>query len=152
MPEYPRRMLADLLVGRLTPDELQVLQRQEKDAGRFEAVNRIEQERLGWADQILACLQEHLYVVQRADGARAVRCGCGHEFADHRRDWKESALVYERDPLDGQIFRGPRAADPEWHLLREFYCPGCATQLDVEVVPIGYPFVVNAAPDLRPLQ
>jgi len=45
--------------------------------------------------------------------------------------------------------RGPRAAGPAWTVLREFYCPGCATQLDVEVVPRGYPFVFNFVPDIE---
>ena len=51
----------------------------------------------------------------------------------------------------GNIFRGPRAADPDWMVLREFYCPGCATRLDVEVVPDGYPFIVNFEPDFGAL-
>jgi acetone carboxylase gamma subunit len=41
-----------------------------------------------------------------------------------------------------------RAADPAWTVLREFSCPGCAAQLDVEVVPRGYPFVFNFVPDI----
>ena len=77
------------------------------------------------------------------------RCDCGQEFGDYRRNWKESSLVYERNPLDGRVYRGPRAADPAWTVLREFYCPGCATQLDVEVVPRGYPFVFNFVPDIE---
>jgi acetone carboxylase gamma subunit len=31
-------------------------------------------------------------------------------------------------------------------ILREFYCPSCATLLDVENVPQGYPFVFNFLP------
>ncbi len=148
MPEYSKAQIADLLAGRLGSEDLQVLQRQEKDPGREALVREIERERLGWAESILVCLQQHLYVVEHADGARTVRCDCGHDFGDYRRNWKVAALVYERDPEDGTIFRGPRAADPQWNILREFYCPGCATQLDVEVVPRGYPFVFNFLPDI----
>lgn len=50
------------------------------------------------------------------------------------------------------MYRGPRIADPDWSVLREFYCPGCATQLDVEVVPQGYPFIFNVEPDLDPVE
>ena len=32
--------------------------------------------------------------------------------------------------------------------LREYYCPSCATQLAVEVVPPGYPPVFDMLPDL----
>lgn len=146
---HRRGSIADLLAGRLSPGEIQALQRHGKDAGREATVLAIEQQRLGWDDRILVCLQEHLYVVEPPGaGAPTVRCDCGHDFGDYRRNWKESALVYERDPRDGEVYRGPRAADPEWNVLREFYCPGCATQLDVEVVPRGYPFVFNFLPDL----
>jgi acetone carboxylase, gamma subunit len=112
----------------------------------------VEQERLGWAEPVLACLQEHLFVVAAAGhGTATVRCDCGHDFGDYRRNWKEAALVYERDPTDGLIYRGPRAADPAWNVLREFYCPGCLAQLDVEAVPRGYPFVFNFMPELGAL-
>jgi acetone carboxylase gamma subunit len=147
--EYSEVLIADLLRGGLSPSEVERMQRREKDPDRFEKVLRVEQERLGWSDRILVCLQEHLYVVEEVDGSRVVRCDCGHEFGDYRRNWKEMALVYERDPRDGLIYRGPRAADPDWHVLREFYCPGCASQLDVEMVPKGYPFIFNFIPDIE---
>ena len=41
-----------------------------------------------------------------------------------------------------------QGADPDWQLLREFDRPGCAALLDVEPVPVGYPFVFNFLPDL----
>lgn len=144
---YPIEMLRDLVEGRLPLDEVQRLQR-EKDPDRFEKVLLIEQERVPWTDTILVPLQEHLYVVQRADGERVVKCSCGQELGDYRINWKESALVYERDPQDGEVYQGPRAADPDWQILREFYCPGCATLLDVEPVPVGYPFIFNFLPEL----
>jgi len=147
MTSYPKEIIRDLLEGRLPLDEVQRLQR-EKDEDRFEKVLEIEQERVPWDDRILVCLQEHLYVVEKEDGRRIVKCSCGHEFGDYRVNWKESALVYERHPQDGEIFVGPRGADPDWQVLREFYCPGCATQLDVEPVPVGYPFIFNFLPDL----
>jgi acetone carboxylase gamma subunit len=149
MAEYPKGLIADLLRGRLSGDEIEGLQRHQKDEGRFETVLAVEQQRLGWTDRILLCLQEHLYVVQTAEGARTVRCDCGHEFGDYRRNWKESALIHQRDASDGLVYRGPRRADPSWTVLREFYCPGCATQLDVEVVPRGYPFIFNFQPDFE---
>ncbi len=148
MTQFSKGLIRDLLQGRLSSEAVQRMQRQDKDPGRRQMVLEIEQERLGWSEPILVCLQEHLFVVQRDDGSRVVRCDCGHEFGDYRANWKEEALVYERDPRDGLVYRGPRAADPDWHVLREFYCPGCATQLDVEMVPKGYPFVFNFLPDL----
>jgi acetone carboxylase, gamma subunit len=143
---YGKNQIADLMAGRLSSDDLQRLQRQPKDAGRAALVRQVVQERLGWAEPVLLCLQEHLYIVgERATAT--VRCDCGHDFGDYRRNWKEAALVFERDPGDGLVYRGPRAASADWNVLREFYCPGCAVQLDVEVVPRGYPFVFNFLPE-----
>jgi acetone carboxylase gamma subunit len=102
-----------------------------------------------WSDRILVPLQENLYVVERDDGARVVKCFCGYEFGDYRLNWKEKALVFERHPQDGIVFQPNKGADPVWQVLREFYCPSCAMQLDVEPVPIGYPFVFNFLPDLE---
>ena len=144
----PGETIRDLVHGTLPLDEVGRLQR-EKDPGRFAEVLAAEQQRAGWDDRILVPLQEHLYVVQTASGDRITKCGCGQEFGDYRRNWKESALVYERHPQDGEVFLPGRGADPAWQVLREFYCPGCATQLDVEPVPHGYPFVFNFLPDLE---
>jgi len=33
-------------------------------------------------------------------------------------------------------------------ILREFYCPKCGTQLDVEPVIPGEPFIFNQLPDI----
>lgn len=146
---YSDDLLRDLIEGRLSLKELREVQRR-KDTGRFARIRAIEQQRVPWKEQILLPLQENLYVVERQPSP-VVKCFCGQEFGDYRRNWKESALVYERDPQDGEVFRGPQGADPEWVILREFYCPGCAAQLDVEVVPSVYPFIFNFEPDLEHL-
>lgn len=145
---YPIEMVRRLVAGRLAADEVLRMQR-DKDPGRFEQVLQAEQERVAWDDRILVCLQEHLYVVAKDSAAPVVKCDCGHEFGDYRVNWKESALVYERQPGDGEIFLPYQGASPEWQVLREFYCPGCAAMLDVEPVPPGYPFVFNFLPDLE---
>ena len=64
----------------------------------------------------------------------------------YRTNWKEHALVYERDPQDGQIYSRASAPAAEWMVLREFYCPGCGALLDTEGVPKGYPFIFNCLP------
>jgi acetone carboxylase, gamma subunit len=147
MTAYQDETIRELLEGVLPLDEVAILQR-EKDDGRLAVVLRLEQERLGWSDRIILPLQENLFIVERPDGSRIVRCGCGQDFGDYRVNWKESALVYERHPQDGEVFLPKKGADPDWQVLREFYCPSCATLLDVEPVPVGYPFVFNFLPDL----
>jgi acetone carboxylase gamma subunit len=146
--ETARDRIKELVLGTLPLEDLGLLQRESKTGDRGAIVLAIEQERVSWDERILVPLQEHLYVVERADGARVVKCECGYEFGDYRRNWKEEALVYERPPQDGVVFQPNKGADPQWQALREFYCPGCATQLDVEPVPVGYPFVFNFLPDL----
>jgi acetone carboxylase gamma subunit len=143
-----RGRIRELIEGTLPLDDVGILQREPKNGDRFDIVLAVEQERVPWDDRILVPLQEHLYVVERADGARVVKCACGQEFGHYRQNWKEQALVYERHPQDGVVFQANKGADPGWQSLREFYCPGCATQLDVEPVPAGYPFVFNFLPDL----
>lgn len=142
-------VLLELVDGTIDSLQLRDVQRR-KDTGRFTRICGIEQARVPWDDRILVPLQEHLYVVER-DPEPVVKCRCGQEFGDYRRNWKENALVYERDAQDGEVFVGPRGAPAEWVVLREFYCPGCAAQLDVEVVPAVYPFVHNFVPDLSAL-
>jgi acetone carboxylase, gamma subunit len=147
--QYSDDVLRELVLGTIDSQQLRAVQRR-KDGGRFPRVRALEQDRVPWPDRILVPLQEHLYVVDAAP-LPVVKCRCGHEFGEYRRNWKDEALVYERDAQDGEIFLGPRGAPAEWVVLREFYCPGCAAQLDVEVVPVGYPFVHNFVPDLDAL-
>jgi acetone carboxylase, gamma subunit len=145
---YSKEMIRDLLEGTLPLDEISRLQ-QAKDLTRTTLIIEIEQERVEWEDRILVCLQEHLFVVETASGDFVVKCQCGQTFGDFRRNWKEEALVYDRHPQDDEIFQKHKGADPDWQWLREFYCPGCAALLDVEPVPIGYPFIFNFLPELE---
>ena len=32
--------------------------------------------------------------------------------------------------------------------MREYYCPGCGVQLEVETLPVGYPAVFEFLPDI----
>ena len=102
---------------------------------------------MGWKERIIAPLQKHLYIVQKGH-ERVVKCSCGHEFGDYKQNWKLNALVYERNPEDGEVYVGPRAFDGKWVVLREFYCPGCGTQLEVELLPHGHPFIFDAELDI----
>jgi len=109
-----RKTLADMLNGLLPVESIVEIVRRPKDPDRFETILEIEQERVSWSEPILAVLQEHLYIVRKEDGSRVVKCSCGNEFGDWRRNWKFQALVYERDPADGEVFRGPKGGDPDW--------------------------------------
>ena len=141
-------VLRDMLDGRLDSETLRRIQRAPKQADRFEKIVAVEQRRVPWHERILVPLQEHLFVVERADGRRVVKCECGQEFGDYRNNWKLSALVYERDTEDGEVYSTDHSYDPEWMILREFYCPGCGAQLEVEAIPPTHPIVFSALPDI----
>jgi acetone carboxylase gamma subunit len=144
-------IMAKLVEGNLEPDVLLEMQREAKEEDRFDHVLRMEQKRVPWPDRIVLCLQENLYIVEKANKERIVKCLCGHEFGDYRKNYKESALIYERDTDEKleEVFRGPRKTNPEWQVIREIYCPGCGVMLDVESVAPGYPLVFNFLPDFE---
>ena len=48
-----------------------------------------------------------------------------------------------------EIYPEKMHGDPDWNLLREYFCPGCKTLLEVEAVPPGYPIVHDFLPDLE---
>ena len=148
MSGWSKDVLRSMILGRLDGETLRRIQRGEKDPDRFEKVREIEQERVPWSDRILVPLQEHLYIVEKPNGETAVKCACGQEFGDPRRNWKLSSLVYERDPGDGEVLSPDRAVEADWMIFREFFCPGCGAQLEVEAVPPGHPIVFSALPDL----
>ena len=148
--EWADDILLALAEGNLSPNVLLEMQRAAKEDDRFERMLEVEQGRVPWDDKIVLCLQENLYIVEK-DGERIVKCICGQEFGDYRVNWKEFALVYERDTEEKleEIYRGRRKPDPQWQTIREFYCPGCGVQLDVEAVLPLYPFVFTFLPDFE---
>lgn len=72
------------------------MKRDAKEEDRFDHVLRMEQKPVPWPDKIVLCLQENLYIVQKGE-ERIVKCTCGHEFCDYRKNWKIEALIYVRD-------------------------------------------------------
>ena len=88
--------------------------------------------------------------VVRSDGELVVRCDCGHDFCPPSRNWKLEAVVHVRDTVEAmrEVFPKMAHSDPEWCELREFACPSCGRQLDVEVATPGYPAVHDFLPDI----
>lgn len=150
MESYPtKEVLKDLIEGKLDWPRVKQIMSSPKDTDRFEKYLALAQERVKWPEKILLPLGEHLYIVAR-DGARIVKCDCGHEFGDWRENWKLNALIFSRDTREklAEIYPGPRSPDPQWCEIREFYCPGCGAQLEVESVPPGYPITFDFLPDI----
>ncbi len=150
MSEPTKETLERMVTGRSAWEELLSVMRADKEPDRFRKYREVLQQRVAWPERILLPLADHLYIVQKADGARIVKCDCGHEFSDYRSNWKLEASVRVRNTEDAlaEIYPRVMGCDPEWMELREYFCPGCFTQLDVEAVPPGYPVVFNFLPDL----
>jgi acetone carboxylase gamma subunit len=149
MPTYDVRELERLVDGELPWPRVQEIMKGAKDADRFEKWVEILQRRVPWRERILLPLGPHLFIVQKGR-ARIVKCRCGHEFCDWRVNWKLEALVHVRETAEalGEIYRGREQPDPAWIQLREYVCPGCGAQLEVEAVPRGCPPDFELLPDL----
>jgi acetone carboxylase gamma subunit len=81
---------------------------------------------------------------------------CGHDIASARENYKRGLLLYDRDPgeiyqkvIDAEYSHRP---DPAWCRIVEFYCPGCATQLEVEYLPPGHPITHDIELDIDALK
>jgi acetone carboxylase gamma subunit len=149
--------LRDLVDEKLPRGQIRAIQSGYKDTDRFDKYVEILQERVSWPERIVLPFGEHLYIVRSSDSASSpspsyvVKCDCGFEFCDHRSNWKLEALINVRDSVEElrEIYPDKMHGDPDWNVLREYYCPGCKTLLEVEAVPPGYPPVHDFVPDLE---
>lgn len=71
---------------------------------------------------------------------------CDHEIISARDNYKKGLLVYNRDPdeihkpiIDPEIYEFTFSPDPAWCRILEYYCPSCATMVEVEYLPPGHP-------------
>ncbi len=69
---------------------------------------------------------------------------CSRDLISARENYKRGLVVAERDP---QSIYPPVYPDADWPLtvvpgygvFVEFYCPGCGTLVETELLPEGYP-------------
>ncbi|MFX1479674.1 MAG: acetone carboxylase subunit gamma, partial [Promethearchaeota archaeon] len=135
--------------GDLPWDELKPIISGRKDPKRFDMIIEILQNQVPWNERIILPLHEHLYIVSK-ENKRIVKCDCGFEFGDYKENWKTKCRVRVRDTFEEieELYPKDMGSDPEWVELREYFCPGCYTLLDVEAVPPGYPTIFNFLPDI----
>jgi acetophenone carboxylase len=80
---------------------------------------------------------------------------CGSSLGPARENYKKGCLIAERSPHE--IWRPlvdekhSFSYDPGWTRLVEFYCPGCAVMMDVEMLPPGHPITHDIELDLDEL-
>jgi acetone carboxylase gamma subunit len=149
MAEYEISELERLVDGKLPWPRVQEIMKDAKDPDRFEKWVQIIQSRVDWPERILLPLTPNLFIVQKGN-ERIVKCRCGQEFGDYRVNWKLYASIYVRDTAEQlqEVYRGREQPDPSWMQLREYICPGCGSQLEVEAVPRGTPPDFELLPDL----
>jgi acetone carboxylase, gamma subunit len=81
---------------------------------------------------------------------------CGHSLGSARENYKHGCVVAERSPHE--IWRPlvdekhSFSYDPGWARLVEFYCPGCAAMIEVEMLPPGHPITHDIDLDLDALR
>lgn len=152
IPAVSKELIRQLIDGTIDEDNSErLLKMPRKDKARFFNYIAVLQERVNWAERILLRIGDRLYIVAKASGERVVKCDCGQEFGDYRKNWKLACRIRSRKTLEAmaQVFDpAPAVPEPGWQEVREFFCPQCATQHAVEVVAPGYPVVMELLPDL----
>lgn len=149
MVSHDKRTLERMIEGELTWEELRPIISGKKDPDRFEKILSILQEKVDWDEKIILPLHEHLYIVSK-EGKRIVKCDCGYEYGDYKKNWKEKCQIRVRDTQEeiNELYPRDMGCDVNWLELREFYCPQCLTLLETESVPPGYPLIFNFLPDI----
>jgi len=153
-PSYPKDTISSLVDGKLDWPSLKGMMSSFKDPDRFDKYVEVLQERVPWKETIVLPIHEHLYVVAK-NGNLIVKAVCGHEYGDYRQNWKMKALIYVRDDEEKykELYPGVpeelRMPDTRWSHLREYYCPGCGSLLQVEYATPGYPVVHDFLPDIE---
>ena len=70
---------------------------------------------------------------------------------DTLRDLVDEALIRVRETEEElrELYPDKMTGDPRYNHLREFFCPGCKTLLEVDAAPPGYPISHDFLPDLE---
>lgn len=148
---YTRTKITDLVDGNIDSETLHQMLSTPKDPERFGTYIEILQERLSWKDKIVLPLAPKLYIIQLQSSKQwKVRCECGHDFCDWRENWKLHAVMHVRDSQEKMEEIYPRLMTPTstWQVLREYFCPECATLHDVEAPTPWYPIIRDFEPDI----
>lgn len=148
---YTKETIKELMEGELPWERVKWIISGHKDEDRFDKVVQVLQEKMLWKEKIILPLTDELYIVEKGK-ERIVKCSCGYEFGDYRENWKLKALIHVRDSEEeiAELYPPKYVSRPplDWCEIREYYCPGCGNQLEVETVPFGYPIIFDFLPDL----
>lgn len=99
------------------------------------------------------------YLVIDLDTERWVCRVCSHDMGSAHENYKPGTLAYDRDPreihqpiIDPERYEYTFSPDPGFCRIVEYYCPGCATQIEVEYLPPGHPPAVDMLIDIPALR
>jgi N-methylhydantoinase B len=77
------------------------------------------------------------------DGRRRLRCNvCGHDLGDHGENPKRAALMRE---VSLRAINPHNSDCLEDYVLREYYCPGCATSFAADIARLDEPLLDEVA-------
>jgi acetone carboxylase gamma subunit len=95
-------------------------------------------------------LNESLFYDLRAGAT--IRCRCGHELGPVGTHYKHLAAmaVFPVQRIGPEV--NPHRWNGDRFELREFYCPGCATLLELEIARPGDPLLEDVELDLEHAQ
>jgi N-methylhydantoinase B/oxoprolinase/acetone carboxylase alpha subunit/acetone carboxylase gamma subunit len=94
------------------------------------------------ASKKIVGITPYVDIVADKEGKKYAVCSqCGHVHCEANDNFKLHCLIYDRPSDDYHL--GRLAYDKEWCVMREFYCPSCASQVEVEAVPPGMPILWN---------
>ncbi|MDY6861941.1 MAG: hydantoinase B/oxoprolinase family protein [Thermodesulfobacteriota bacterium] len=83
--------------------------------------------------EIVMRMHEYLEIVKNNNSDRIIRCiKCGYEFCYTKENYKEYALLWEKD-LKGINLRYPISGEDPKVRFQEFICPGCGILLEVDL-------------------
>lgn len=152
MSTYTKKQVADLVKGDLDWDTVHLMLSMPKDNDRYKLYMEVLNDNVDYDDKVILALGPRLNVVERTtDQEIVIKCDCGHDFGDYRKNWKLGALIYVRDSEEKmeQIYPAIMAPDTNWQVYREYYCPSCGIQHDVEAPTPWYPVMHDIQPDLK---
>lgn len=148
---YEKGKIEELIDGKIDWPSLHTMLSTPKDQDRFKTYLEILQERASYPDKIVLPYGLHINIVQRpADKKWVLKCDCGHEFCGWKENYKLHTRIRVRETAADmdEIYPKLMSPHPDWQVIREHYCPECATMLDVEAPTPWYPILHDWQPDV----
>lgn len=93
--------------------------------------------------EVLLKLTPYVNVALDKKGDKVCVCSkCGFAYCDAKDNYQLYCLIFDNDPAG--IYQPSLAPDKDFAIYREFYCPGCGTQVEVDQCPQGMTILQHA--------